>query len=78
MLPKQLHQKNMIYFIEKLQRLNRRTRSLVIKRKLILTAKHSRIMAMGLYCNVENPTGSDNIVALQRTFLGRLNSVGIE
>ena len=44
--------------------------SLVIKRKLILKAKHSRMMAWGLYCNVDNPTGSDNIVALKRTFLG--------
>lgn len=78
MLPDQLQHKNMVYFIEKLPRLNRRTRSLAIKRKLILKAKHSRMMAKGLYRNVDNPTGSDNIVALQRTFLGRLNSVGIE
>jgi len=68
----------MIYFIEKLSRLNRRTRPLIIKRKLIIRAKHSRIMARDLYRNVDKPTGSDNIVALQRTFLGRLNSVGIE
>ena len=36
------------------------------------------MMAKGISCNVDHPTGLDNIVALQRTFLGRRHSVGME
>ena len=52
MLPKQLLKK-MVYFIEKMQRLNRPTRSLIVKRKFIAKARDSRLRARGLYGEVK-------------------------
>jgi len=46
--------KNMIYFIEKIIEIKSPHKVSVIKRKLIVKAKHSRIMAMDLYGNVDN------------------------
>lgn len=78
MLPKQLWQKNMIYFIEKMYRLDRPIRSLVIKRKFIANAKNSRIRARDLYRKGKKLTGSDNRVAWRRTFLGPLYIVKVD
>jgi hypothetical protein len=36
------------------------------------------MMAQGISCNADHPAGLDNIVALQRPFLGRRHSVGLE
>jgi len=54
MLPKQWRHKNMIYFIEKMKRLHCHMKFLVIKRKLIVKAKHSRIKARDLYRQVDD------------------------
>jgi hypothetical protein len=63
-------------FYRKIASIKSPTPSFVIKRKLIVNAKHSRNMAPGPYCEVAHPTGSDNIVTLRRTFLVRLISFG--
>ena len=53
-------------------------KSLVIKRKLIVEARHSRIMAWDLDGKFAHPIGSDNRVALPRTVLGRRNIVALD
>jgi hypothetical protein len=45
-------------------------RPLVIKRKLIIKGKPSRIMVGDLSRNVDKPTDLDNIVVLRGFFLG--------
>jgi hypothetical protein len=64
--------------MEKLQRLNHRRRSPTVKRKLIAKAKLSGMMASDLYRNVAGQSGSGNIIALQRIFLGSLNIMVVD
>ena len=58
-----------------MQRLNRRTRSLVIKRKFIAKTKKSRIRARDLCRKDKKLTGSHNRVAWRITSLGPFYSV---
>ena len=68
----------MIYFMEKLQRLNHRRGSRPIKSKLIAKARLSGMMASDLYRNVAGQTGWGNIIALQRIILGSLNVIVVD